>query len=107
LTEKPRIKLESARSQDIYLSPSKISGVCGRLLCCLKFEDNFYDKMGQEFPERGNIIKTKKGDSQVLYRNMITGFVTVLNPDETQEEIHIDEIKKKGEIWLRTQKKVK
>jgi cell fate regulator YaaT (PSP1 superfamily) len=105
LTEKPRIKLESARHQDIYISPSKISGLCGRLLCCLKFEDNFYDKISLEFPERDNIIKTEKGDSQVLHRNMLTGVITVSHPDETQEEIPIDEIRKKGDMWVRTIKK--
>ncbi len=105
LTEKPRIKLENARHQDIYISPSKISGLCGRLLCCLKFEDYFYDKISLEFPERDNVIKTDKDDSKVLHRNMITGIVTVSHPDETQEEIPIDEIKKKGETWVRIIKK--
>ncbi|MBN1693900.1 stage 0 sporulation protein [candidate division WOR-3 bacterium] len=107
LAEKPRVKLETARNQDIYISPSKISGLCGRLLCCLQYEQNFYDKTGQEFPERDNLIKTEKGNSQVLHRNMLTGIVTVSNPDETQEEIPIEEIKKKGDTWIRLKKKEK
>ncbi len=107
LAEKPRVKLETARSQDIYISPSKISGLCGRLLCCLQYEYNFYDKTSKEFPERDNLIKTEKGNSQVLHRNMLTGIVTVSNPDETQEEIHIEEIKKKGDTWIRLKKKEK
>ena len=107
LKEKPRVKLETARNQDIYISPSKISGLCGRLLCCLQFEHDFYDKISLKFPERDNVIKTEKGNSQVLHRNMLTGIVTVSNPDETQEEIHIEEIKRKGDTWIRVKKKGK
>ncbi len=107
LSEKPRVKLETARNQDIYISPSKISGLCGRLLCCLQFEQDFYDTVAREFPERENIIKTEKGNSTVLHRNMLTGIVTVSNPDETQEEISIEEIKRKGDTWIRVIKKKK
>ena len=107
LVEKPRVKLETARTQDIYISPSKISGLCGRLLCCLQFEHNFYETVSREFPERDNKIKTEKGESTVLHRNMLTGIVTVSHPDETQEEIFIDEIKRKGNSWIRIQNKRK
>ena len=107
LKEKPRVKLETARSQDIYISPSKISGLCGRLLCCLQYEHDFYDTVNRAFPERENIIKTEKGNSTVLHRNMLTGIITVINPDETQEEIPIGEIKRKGDTWIRLSKKKK
>lgn len=107
LSEKPRVKLETARSQDIYISPSKISGLCGRLLCCLQFEYDFYDKTNLKFPERDDIIRTEKGNSQVLHRNMLTGIITVSNPDETQEEIFIDEVRRKGDTWIRVKKKGK
>lgn len=107
LSEKPRVKLETARSQDIYISPSKISGLCGRLLCCLQFEHDFYDTVNREFPERDNIIKTEKGNSRVLHRNMLTGIITVINPDETQEEISVREVKRKGDTWIIVKKKGK
>lgn len=107
LRDKPRVKLETARNQDIYISPSKISGLCGRLLCCLQFEQNFYDEENRKFPERDNIIKTEKGDSRVLHRNMLTGVITVSNPDDTQEEISIEEIKRKGKTWIRIKRKRK
>jgi len=107
LAEKPRVKLETARTQDIYISPSKISGLCGRLLCCLQFEHDFYDTTSRQFPERDNKIKTEKGESKVLHRNMLTGIVTVSHPDETQEEIFIEEIKRKGNSWVRIPQKRK
>jgi cell fate regulator YaaT (PSP1 superfamily) len=107
LSEKPRVKLETARNQDIYISPSKISGLCGRLLCCLQFEQNFYDEISLEFPERDDVIRTGKGDSRVLHRNMLTSIITVSNPDETQEEIPIEEVKRKGNTWIRVKKKRK
>jgi cell fate regulator YaaT (PSP1 superfamily) len=107
LSEKPRVKLETARTQDIYISPSKISGLCGRLLCCLQFEHDFYETANPQFPERDDNIKTEKGESKVLHRNMLTGIVTVSYPDETQEEIFIEEIKRKGNSWIRVQRKGK
>ncbi len=107
LSEKPRVKLETAREQDIYISPSKISGLCGRLLCCLQYEYDFYEKTNKEFPERDDIIKTDKGNSQVLHRNMVTGLVTVSHPDDTQEEISFEEIRKKGDTWFTIKKKKK
>ncbi len=107
LSEKPRVKLEAAREQDIYISPSKISGLCGRLLCCLQYEHDFYREISKNFPERNEVIKTDKGNSQVLHRNMLTGIVTVSNPDETQEEISFEEIKRKGNSWIRVKKKGK
>ncbi|MEO0293773.1 MAG: regulatory iron-sulfur-containing complex subunit RicT [candidate division WOR-3 bacterium] len=104
LKEKPRIKLESARNQDIYISPSRISGLCGRLLCCLNFEADFYDEFTQAFPEREEIVRTDKGEGKVLYRNMLMGIVIISYPDETQEEIPIEEIKKRGEVWIQVKK---
>ena len=44
LTELKSISLRMARDQKLYVSPSKISGICGRLLCCLNFEEDFYTR---------------------------------------------------------------
>ncbi|MEA1912272.1 MAG: regulatory iron-sulfur-containing complex subunit RicT [candidate division WOR-3 bacterium] len=104
LVEKPSVSLEEARDQDIYISPSKISGPCGRLLCCLAYEHEFYKEVSQNFPERGDTVVTGKDESTVLYRNMITRVVTVSYENETQEEISIDEIERKGDKWIRVKK---
>lgn len=104
LIDKPRVRLEAARDQDIYISPSKISGPCGRLLCCITYEHEYYQKTGEKFPERGDTLKTSKGQSMVLHRNMISKVVTISYEDETQEVVPIEEIEKKGDKWVKISK---
>ncbi|MDH4209892.1 MAG: regulatory iron-sulfur-containing complex subunit RicT [candidate division WOR-3 bacterium] len=59
LNELKSISLRMAREQKLYVSPSKISGVCGKLLCCLNFEENFYT----DFQER-NLSRTMQVDEE-------------------------------------------
>ncbi|MCK4422185.1 stage 0 sporulation protein [candidate division WOR-3 bacterium] len=101
LTEKLSVSLEVAKDQDIYVNPYKISGPCGRLLCCLAYERKFYEERKKEFPQRGDEIINPKGKSTVLHRNMLTEVITLVNEDDTQEEISLNELKRKGEKWIR------
>ncbi|MBU0983301.1 MAG: hypothetical protein KKA42_05495, partial [candidate division Zixibacteria bacterium] len=55
------ISTQQARLQDLSLNPSKISGNCGRLLCCLRFEADLYAECKDRFPSVGSVVKTKKG----------------------------------------------
>ena len=50
-----------AKNQNISLNPSKINGVCGRLMCCLKYEDECYTKCRQNMKKTGDKIETKYG----------------------------------------------
>jgi len=105
LTQKESIQLEAAREQDIYVNPSKISGPCCRLLCCLDYELEYYQEERKEFPDRGKEVVTEKGTCTVLHRNILMKMVTVSYDDEIQEEIPLDRLKKKGEKWIKTTKK--
>ncbi|MBD3184234.1 stage 0 sporulation protein [Candidatus Poribacteria bacterium] len=53
-----RMEIKMAKEQDMTLTPSKISGVCGRLLCCLRYENEWYHDMKEVMPEVGSRIKT-------------------------------------------------
>ncbi len=105
LTDKESIQLEDAREQDIYVNPSKISGPCGRLLCCLAYEHEFYKDELRKFPDRGDEVITEKGMSKVLHRNVIINVVTVTYEDEMQEEISLTDLKKKGDKWVKILKR--
>ncbi len=59
------ISTQHAREQDLPLNPSKISGNCGRLLCCLRYEADLYTKVKQKFPSPGTRVRTKNGDGVV------------------------------------------
>ena len=60
------ISTQHAREQDLPLNPSKISGNCGRLLCCLRYEADMYLKVKSKFPNPGSRVKTKNGDGVVI-----------------------------------------
>ena len=60
------VSINMAKNQNIALNPSKINGVCGRLMCCLKYEDECYEKCRQNMLKIGDKIKTKHGEGTVI-----------------------------------------
>lgn len=59
------VSIKMAKEQNISLNPSKISGNCGRLMCCLKYEDNVYAEKLSRLPHVGAIVKTEDGEGEV------------------------------------------
>lgn len=59
------ISTQHAREQDLPLNPSKISGNCGRLLCCLRYESDLYHTVKAKFPSPGTAVRTTKGDGVI------------------------------------------
>ena len=59
------VSINMAKNQNIALNPSKINGVCGRLLCCLKYEDDNYRQCRKGLPKVGQTVKTDKGEGKV------------------------------------------
>ena len=55
-----------AKNQGIALNPSKINGVCGRLMCCLKYEDSGYSECRKKLPSVGSIAHTPFGEGKVV-----------------------------------------
>ena len=86
-----------AKNQNLSLNPSKINGVCGRLLCCLKYENDNYTEYKKNLPDLGNKIKTKEGEGKVVSVDVFKRKYRVLL-NETNEIIEIladdDESKK-------------
>ena len=66
-----------AREQDLPLNPANISGVCGRLLCCLAFENEQYRDMKREMPSPGKSVTTSAGKARVIGCNPLKDTVTV------------------------------
>ena len=60
-----KIKRKMAKEQNISLNPSKISGNCGRLMCCLKYENEVYEDKLKRLPNVGAIVKTEDGEGEV------------------------------------------
>ena len=60
------ISMNMAKDQNLALNPSKINGLCGRLLCCLQYENENYQSCSKGMPNVGDIIKTKNGEGKVI-----------------------------------------
>lgn len=65
------VSINMAKNQNISLSPSKINGACGRLLCCLKYEDSLYKENKAKLPKIGDRVNTKKGVGKVISINTL------------------------------------
>ena len=93
LREFNSINVKMAKDQDLSLTPSTISGVCGRLKCCLKFEHEGYVEMEKSMPRRGELCECEKGRGRVADRNMLTQMVTLSLEDGGMVTLHASELK--------------
>jgi cell fate regulator YaaT (PSP1 superfamily) len=71
------INVRMAKDQDLSLTPSTISGVCGRLKCCLKYEHDGYLELEKTMPRRGDMCECPGGRGKICDRNLLTQEVTV------------------------------
>lgn len=76
------VSMNMAKNQGLALNPSKINGLCGRLFCCLTYEDPEYLKCNKNLPEIGSLIDTKFGKGQVISKNILNRSVKVLVNNE-------------------------
>ncbi len=66
LTEFDSVSINMAKNQNLALNPTKINGVCGRLLCCLKYENDNYNEYKKGLPDVGNKVKIAEGEGKVI-----------------------------------------
>lgn len=86
------VSIRMAKEQGLSLNPTKISGLCGRLMCCLTFENETYKSLKKDFPKIGKTIDTPNGKGKVIRHNVICGRLTVKCEDGSEEEFHIKDI---------------
>ena len=71
------VSIKMAKEQKLSLNPSKISGVCGRLMCCLKYEEDQYEAIHRRMPKVGKEIQTPDGTGHVTAQNILRESVSV------------------------------
>ncbi len=71
------VSIKMAKEQGLSLNPVKISGTCGRLMCCLKHEQNAYDHLLKITPKQGALVQTPNGKGTVVDVNLLTGKLKV------------------------------
>jgi len=77
LSDYEKVSVKMAKNQNLSLNPQKISGVCGRLLCCLGYENEHYVETLKEMPKVGSKVDTPDGQGIVTYNNLLSKYVTV------------------------------
>jgi cell fate regulator YaaT (PSP1 superfamily) len=92
LSEFSPVSIRMAKEQELPLNPMKISGICGRLLCCLGYEFEQYRIMREKMPKEGQRIKTAMGVANVVGGNPLEGTVLVEMEGGARVELSLDEI---------------
>jgi cell fate regulator YaaT (PSP1 superfamily) len=90
------VVIDMAKEQGLSLNPTKISGICGRLICCLGFEDNFYKNIINKMPDIEESVYTKDGEGKVKSRNFLKEEVEVLFEDGSVKTFSLEKIKLKN-----------
>jgi cell fate regulator YaaT (PSP1 superfamily) len=86
------VNMRMAKMQKATLDPSKISGFCGRLKCCLRYEDQTYTELKQCLPRRGVLVQTQRGEGKVFDTQILTQLVVVEYENGEREAFPLEEI---------------
>jgi cell fate regulator YaaT (PSP1 superfamily) len=92
LTEFTPVSIKMAKEQDLPLNPMKISGACGRLMCCLAYEGEQYHAMKEKMPKIGQRVSTQMGEATVVGNNPLKETVMVELDSEAQVELPLGEV---------------
>lgn len=77
LSDFAQVSIKMAKDQSLSLNAAKISGACGKLMCCLRYEDKVYEEENARTPKVGSIVETPEGRGCVVERNALKGIVNV------------------------------
>jgi cell fate regulator YaaT (PSP1 superfamily) len=86
------VSIRMAKEQNLSLNPTKISGQCGRLMCCLTYEFETYKALKREFPKTGRKVTTTAGTGKVIRHNALAGTVTVRMEGNSELEVPVKDI---------------
>jgi cell fate regulator YaaT (PSP1 superfamily) len=87
------VSIKMAKDQNLSLNPAKISGLCGRLMCCLKYENDHYEHAKRNLPDLGEEIYTGNGRGKVVGLNILETLVEIkLYENDTVVEYTLDEL---------------
>lgn len=81
------VSIKMAKEQGLSLNPTKISGACGRLMCCLKYEQDSYEELLKITPRAGSIVRTPKGKGVVEEANILKGTLKVRIDGEKEKPV--------------------
>ena len=83
------VSIKMAKEQSLSLNPTKISGVCGRLMCCLKNEEDVYEELNRKMPGVGDFCRAKDGlEGEVSSVNILRQTLKILVDVDDEKEVH-------------------
>jgi len=86
------VSIKMMKEQSLALNPAKISGVCGRLMCCLAYEHDMYLELKRNFPKVGKRVTTPQGEGKVIKHAALISSVTVLLDDGKEIVVPIKDV---------------
>lgn len=92
LSAMPPVTMRMAKLQKATLDPNKISGRCGRLKCCLRYENDHYEELAAKMPNAGSDIVTREGRAKVLNVELLAGQLLVATEDNRRILISADDV---------------
>ncbi len=93
LSDFASVSIRMAKDQNLSLNPTKISGICGRLMCCLKYENEAYEHARESFPELGSLVITPDGEGRAVGINILKNSLSVeLKESKIIKEYRCEEI---------------
>jgi cell fate regulator YaaT (PSP1 superfamily) len=96
LPELRPVNLGVAKDQRLSLNPSQISGACGRLMCCLRYEHEFYVQQRKRFPKEGKLVRTSRGEEKVIANDIFRERVTLRGTDGEVRIVALNDLR--GEL---------
>ena len=84
--------MRMAKLQKATLDPAKISGYCGRLKCCLRYEDKTYTELKKKMPRKDTIVKSEQGTGRVIGGQILTQLVMIQTEEGSRIVVPLDEI---------------
>lgn len=90
MSEFGKVSIKMAKNQGLHLNPSKISGLCGRLMCCLEYENDYYAEVYKKMPKIGGTVETPEGAGVVVSNDMLKLISKVKISKEDGSEVYKD-----------------
>jgi cell fate regulator YaaT (PSP1 superfamily) len=90
------VSVKMAKEQNLPLNPTKISGICGRLMCCLTYEYETYQELKKDFPKIGKTIASPLGPVKVLRQNIMDGTIVVETEDREEKTLKVADLVNKA-----------
>lgn len=85
-----KVTIKMAKNQGLHLNPSKISGLCGRLMCCLEYENDYYEEAVKKVPKVGGSVTTPEGEGTVVSNDMLKMICKVKIANSDGSEVYKD-----------------